>query len=718
MRYLGCVALSATCMLAMTAGAKPPQQAEPVTDAATQAKMKLQQQLLEKAGLVGDEGAAPGGFALRGPCPNTAVRTPALGIIDNSTVFDTMSTAGDPLSNVKVELNILHTWQGDVTVSLRHEASGTEVTLINRPGNPQSTFGFSNDNYGDNGSGIPFVLDDSAATTYDVPQVAAPGITNVTGSWLPDDPFFQTLAAFNGLTANTTWTLSVTDSAGGDQGTVVRWAICSDNALGTSQLSATGSAAPPAVVSGDNVVLNVQVTPAVAPPSTGITVVADLSQIGGSASQSFTDMGGNLFSHTQMVSAPFGAYSLPFTATDAEARFVAGNIAVTVVPSNDNCPGEVVTAPSNTFGTTTGTTPSGNVLCGVNSRDVFYNFTPTVSGEYTIDTCGTTWDTRLSVFTDCPAASMVGCNDDACGLQSRLILNLDANTTYYIRVSAFALAGGGDFVLNISAPPIPTGGCCIAGVCSVSTEADCNNAGGDYLGDNTGCPSANFTASSSPNLPILDNSTATTDIVIAAGETITDLDVGLFITHTFQGDVSVALEHVDTGTFVTLISRPGQPQTTFGFGNDNYGDAGTNTPFVLDDSAAMVYDVPNVAAPGINNVSGSWLPDTGPLSAFNGLNSAGTWRLHVSDSAAGDIGTLTFWGLIVNGGGGSNPCDDVGTCPADWDGNNTVEVNDIFAFLGDWFASIPAATNFGGTPGVPAIFAYLTAWFAHGIGPC
>ena len=195
MRYLGSVALSATCMLAMAAGAKPPQQAEPVTDAATQAKMKLQQQLLEKAGMVGDEGADPGGFALRGPCPNTAVRTPALAIIDNTTVFDTMTTAGDPLSNVKVELNILHTWQGDVTVSLRHDASGTEVTLINRPGNPQTTFGFSNDNYGNNGSGIPFVLDDSAATTYDVPQVAAPGILNVTGSWRPDDPFFQTLAA-------------------------------------------------------------------------------------------------------------------------------------------------------------------------------------------------------------------------------------------------------------------------------------------------------------------------------------------------------------------------------------------------------------------------------------------------------------------------------------------------------------------------------------------
>ena len=51
-------------------------------------------------------------------------------------------------------------------------------------------------------------------------------------------------------------------------------------------------------------------------------------------------------------------------------------------------------------------------------------------------------------------------------------------------------------------------------------------------------------------------------------------------------------------------------------------------------------------------------------------------------------------------------------CPADYDGNDLVEVLDIFAFLTDWFAGVPAAYEFGGTPGVPAIFAFLTAWFA------
>lgn len=51
-------------------------------------------------------------------------------------------------------------------------------------------------------------------------------------------------------------------------------------------------------------------------------------------------------------------------------------------------------------------------------------------------------------------------------------------------------------------------------------------------------------------------------------------------------------------------------------------------------------------------------------------------------------------------------------CACDWDGNSELQVADIFAFLGDWFADVPAAQNFGGTPGVPAIFAFLACWFA------
>jgi len=57
-------------------------------------------------------------------------------------------------------------------------------------------------------------------------------------------------------------------------------------------------------------------------------------------------------------------------------------------------------------------------------------------------------------------------------------------------------------------------------------------------------------------------------------------------------------------------------------------------------------------------------------------------------------------------------------CDADWCHDGVVGVPDIFCFLSDWFAFVPAAREFGGTPGVPAIFAFLSVWFATGQGPC
>jgi hypothetical protein len=56
----------------------------------------------------------------------------------------------------------------------------------------------------------------------------------------------------------------------------------------------------------------------------------------------------------------------------------------------------------------------------------------------------------------------------------------------------------------------------------------------------------------------------------------------------------------------------------------------------------------------------------------------------------------------------------VGTCcAADFDGNGTLAVADIFAYLNAWFAG-DLRTDFdgNGTPAVADIFAYLNAWFA------
>jgi len=103
-------------------------------------------------------------------------------------------------------------------------------------------------------------------------------------------------------------------------------------------------AADPSTVpygSGASVLLTVDTTPGASPPSTGITVSADLAQIGGSSAQPFFDDGTNgdvtaadgTFSFLTSVDedTPSGRYALPFTVADAEGRSSAGSIALTVV---------------------------------------------------------------------------------------------------------------------------------------------------------------------------------------------------------------------------------------------------------------------------------------------------------------------------------------------------------------------------------------------------
>ncbi len=86
-----------------------------------------------------------------------------------------------------------------------------------------------------------------------------------------------------------------------------------------------------------------------------------------------------------------------------------------------------------------------NAPCGTHSmfKVNYFTFTPQTTGEHTFSTCGgAEWDTRLAVLSTCSGSSgVLACNDDTCGLQSRVTLPLNAGTTYRIVVGGF---GGGD----------------------------------------------------------------------------------------------------------------------------------------------------------------------------------------------------------------------------------------------------------------------------------
>ncbi len=140
---------------------------------------------------------------------------------------------------------------------------------------------------------------------------------------------------------------------------------------------------------------------------------------------------------------------------------------------------------------------------------------------------------------------------------------------------------------------------------------------------------------------------ATLDVVVPDSMTISSMKVGVYITHTWQADLKFTIEKVGGGPVVTLIDRAGNPTTACGFAEDNYGSSSASL-FVLDDASALIYDNPPLAF-GITGVSGSYKPESA-LSAFNGTNSQGTWRLSVNDNANLDIGNIEFVSLTIVGG--------------------------------------------------------------------
>jgi subtilisin-like proprotein convertase family protein len=111
----------------------------------------------------------------------------------------------------------------------------------------------------------------------------------------------------------------------------------------------TGLANPPTVRASLATLLTVHTVPGVNPPSTGLSVSADLTDIGGTASQVFYDdgthgdvaAGDGTFSYLATVAptTTLGSKTLPFTITDAQGRSCTGAIelAVAAAPTGGCC---------------------------------------------------------------------------------------------------------------------------------------------------------------------------------------------------------------------------------------------------------------------------------------------------------------------------------------------------------------------------------------------
>lgn len=162
---------------------------------------------------------------------------------------------------------------------------------------------------------------------------------------------------------------------------------------------------------------------------------------------------------------------------------------------------------------------------------------------------------------------------------------LTCNTAYYYVVQAVGACTSGNSAQ------------------ATATTSACSGGGNQVL-----------TFSATPALAIPDNNTTgvTSTINVAASQTVTSVSVTVGITHTYQGDLEVALIGPDNTT-VLLHNRTGS-------GTDNI-----NTTYNITTRSAQA------------------------LSAFNGKNTSGAWKLRVRDLAGADVGTLNSWKITFNG---------------------------------------------------------------------
>lgn len=138
------------------------------------------------------------------------------GATGNAFTSSIVITDSGSVQDLTVTLNgAAHTWVGDLIVSLSN--GSTTIDLINRPGVPElGTVCYSWNLLGD------YTWADSGASSFeDVGNGVGSAFNLASGVYSPENA----LAAFNGGSLAGTWTLSISDNAGADTGSIAGWTL-------------------------------------------------------------------------------------------------------------------------------------------------------------------------------------------------------------------------------------------------------------------------------------------------------------------------------------------------------------------------------------------------------------------------------------------------------------------------------------------------------------
>ena len=138
-------------------------------------------------------------------------------------LVETIEVAGLPpssqVTNVTVDLNIVHSWSGDVVAVLGH--GSTDVTLVHRPGTSNTAF---NCNCGCPYDNVVGTFADGAAGDADRCVFGSGGVDAAHGPYAPIGP--NSLADFIGSNPNGAWNLTLTDMADDEGGSLPANGFC------------------------------------------------------------------------------------------------------------------------------------------------------------------------------------------------------------------------------------------------------------------------------------------------------------------------------------------------------------------------------------------------------------------------------------------------------------------------------------------------------------
>ena len=173
-------------------------------------------------------GGSSSGFGDTNPFTFIPDNNPA-GITSTLNITDNLS-----ITNLNVYLSMTHTWVGDISVSLQSPA-GTIAVIYDRPGVPASTLGCAGDDI------EATMADEAFIFVEDVCNDNNSVIPSIFGTFRPNSP----LSVFDGESTLGTWTLTVTDNASLDIGTLDGWGLTYFGASASLDvfLDANGSAA-------------------------------------------------------------------------------------------------------------------------------------------------------------------------------------------------------------------------------------------------------------------------------------------------------------------------------------------------------------------------------------------------------------------------------------------------------------------------------------------